>query len=164
MGKATVRKLLAWTLIFTMLMGIMPITATGGDTSNSICGENGCGNAEAPVYFNDTGQYNDCPDGGEAIESEESDEGSGGFPNGGISNGDDPGDSYFYSLFSIPFTPFGEVSGNTYEWDDDATDEDLTGVTEVIMKSGASGTLNLVEPTVTMAVYEGGISGLAKRI
>lgn len=64
---------------------------------------------------------------------------------------------YGEGKFATPFNlgPIGILGeGTTYTWEGDATGVDLTGVTEIKVKTGASGTLKLVEGNVSIDVEE----------
>ncbi len=174
------RKIIAIMLTFIMLISIIPVNAiassdvvnntktnSGGDTAfgldasgengeNTTAGENaGSGNGDNDGDENGDGDYqwiripvDQAPfeeylngdEDGEKDKEDEKEEGK---------KEEDKKD--------VPagmFTLFGAGDGTEFEWTEDASNEDLTGVTKVTVRKGATGTLMLVEPDVTIDVQE----------
>lgn len=61
------------------------------------------------------------------------------------------GEKQGISAFGSPILLGGSAK---YIWEGDATNVDLSGVTEITVKAGATGTLNLVEKSVSIDVYD----------
>ena len=55
------------------------------------------------------------------------------------------------TILPFNFGPMGILGeGDTYTWDEDVTDVDLEGITEILVKDGATGVLRLVEENVSI--------------
>ncbi|NYB73645.1 S-layer homology domain-containing protein [Sedimentibacter hydroxybenzoicus DSM 7310] len=151
------RRVIAIILIFTLTIGMIPVTALEyGNILERKGNEINIGSYRnfAENYRNLVGLFNRDYALNDKYPGEKSSVDEGYVEDDVI--GESQGDYGTYGYISIPL----KMSSPPYDWSSDATDDNLEGVTGVTLNPGATGTLNLTEETVTINVITpGAING-----